>query len=129
MTALRAYRALIACLAILGLTVNLAAGVLCFVPGNAVSTDSLAFAESWTICSHDGSGVAPPNDGSAPQSPAKPCPLCLTAAKLVLIAAVAATFAVVEVRSRQSFAFVWVADPRDELRRSGLHSRAPPLPA
>jgi hypothetical protein len=129
MTVLRKYRALTACLAILGLTVNLVVGVLCCVPGNVVSKDNLAFAESWTICSHDGSSVTRPDDGSAPQSPVKPCPLCLTAAKLVLIAAAAATSAVVEVQSSQAFAFDRIADPRDELRRSGLGSRAPPLPA
>jgi hypothetical protein len=129
MATLRDHRALIACLAILGLIFNLIVGVICCAPGNNVSSEDFAFAEPWTICSHDSSGAAPAADPSGPQRPIKPCPLCLMAGTPGLIATVTPAFAVVDAPASRSFAFDAVPATGDDLRRSGLGSRAPPLPA
>src|SRR5262245_43998053 len=104
MGGLRRNRCLIACLAIFGLMLNLAAGMLCCLPKNAAAAADLSLFGDGAICTHDGSGAPRADEQPPPHPHVKPCPLCLTAANVALVAAFAAVFAVIEAPAQQ-----WIA--------------------
>jgi hypothetical protein len=130
MAGLRDRRLLIAWIAILGLISNLAAAALCCVPAKSAAEKQLSILGEFALCLHDGVQAAAQLDDSEPTQPAaKSCPLCLATATaaLVLVAGVILGLIVISAGARFSFDFIAIA--HEELRRAGLGSRAPPLPA
>jgi hypothetical protein len=132
MEGLRQHRTFVAWIAILALLGNVAAGLFCSVShkrdGLGYPPELLAL---MVICTEHGEraladdGVA----GGLPDAPAKPCALCLAAAGLTLILALAALLAFVPVAGIRRIASTFAVPFADGLRRNGLGSRAPPLPA
>jgi hypothetical protein len=85
MRELREHRSPIACLAIIGLMLNLVVSMVCGIPDKAgAAANSTTLIDTAELCLHD-SGAVPTDDGSAPQSPLKPCPFCLTTAQIALV--------------------------------------------
>jgi hypothetical protein len=81
------------------------------------------------ICTGHGLQAAPSDDGKAPEAPGKHCPMCLTPSVFALIIALVAAALLAPLSVERRFAPHLCATFADGLRRSGLGSRAPPLPA
>jgi hypothetical protein len=127
MGGIRQYRALIAWVALIALVGNLAAGMFCSVPLKSAALDLPPdLAAAMVICSSHGEQA--PGDDPTPV-PSKPCQICTAATLLLLILLVAALLGLVAPARPRWFAFRFIPAPADGLRRAGLGSRAPPLPA
>jgi hypothetical protein len=129
MGGIRRHRKIIAWVAIMGLIGNLVAAMLCCVPANGAFADAAdALLGPAVICSdHPAATSATVDDTDSP--PIASCPLCLTAAAVALVFALAAIILLMPLPARGWIAFVCATTPADALRRTGLGSRAPPLPA
>jgi hypothetical protein len=121
---IRHHRALIAWVALVALIGNLVAGMFCAVPPKPPALDPFFGA---VICTSHGEQVPADENGSPP--PSKPCQICIAAIALSLILLVSALLGLIPAALPRWFAFRFVAAPADGLRRDGLGSRAPPLPA
>jgi hypothetical protein len=124
---IRHHRTLIAWLALAALIGNLAAGLFCSVPLHSPSLDPLAGA---VICtSHGEQAPADENGAPPPPPPSKPCQICLAAVALSLILIVTVLLGLLPQSRPRWGAFRFISALADGLRRDGLGSRAPPLPA
>ena len=127
MSGIRQYRALIAWVALVALVGNLAAGMLCFVPLKSAALDlPPELAAAMEMCADHGKPV--PGDDPVP-APSKPCQICTAAILLSLTLLVAALLGLIAPARPRWFASRFVPSLADGLRRAGLSSRAPPLPA
>jgi Protein of unknown function (DUF2946) len=130
MAALRRHRALIAWLAIVALLGNVAASLLAPAFAQPGAPDWPAdLLGPQVICSEHSDQVPASGDGKAPQGPDTHCLMCLAAPALSFIAAVAAAVLLTPPTSRTCSALRLYDTLADRLRRAGLGSRAPPLPA
>jgi Protein of unknown function (DUF2946) len=125
MGTIRHHRTLIAWVALFALIGNLAAGLFCSVPLGAPSLDPLAGA---VICTSHGE-QAPADENGAPPPPSKSCQICIAAVALSLILLVAVLLGLLPQSRPRWAAFRFISALADGLRRDGLGSRAPPLPA
>jgi hypothetical protein len=128
MRVLRRRRQLVAWVAIFGLILNLAVGMQCCMP-LADGVDPLTVLDPSVICRHDDAALPAIDDGR-PQPPPKPCSLCLVAAATAAAALILALSAILGpsgARWRHAYDFIRISF--GDLRRAGLQSRAPPLPA
>jgi hypothetical protein len=129
MGVVRGHRSLIAWVALVALFGNVIAALFCPLPGKAHATDWPAdLLGPLVICSQAHAGAA--DDGANPETPAKPCPICLTIGSLshVIAPAPMATIeAPLAVGERVDVvpASAISASPH----RAGLGSRGPPLSA
>ena len=130
MDGLRRQRTLIASVAIVALLGNVIAGLFspAFARGNAWDWPADLLGPQ-VICSEHGSQILGSGNGNSPEPPAKHCPICLAAQALFALALMAAAFLLVPLPSGQRFALHHPDRLVDRLRRAGLGSRAPPLPA
>jgi hypothetical protein len=128
MGAFRRQRYLIAWIAIFGLITNLAVAALCCEPAKAPAGPDLVDTSA-TCLHHDDAVPQQVDQGNAPQPVAKPCPLCVATAAVALALAIGALLGLFAIAARTRFAFDFVNVSSDDLRRAGLGSRAPPLPA
>jgi hypothetical protein len=127
MGGIRQYRALIAWVALVALVGNLAAGMLCFVPLKFAALDlPPELAAAMEMCADHGKPA--PGDDPVP-APSKPCQICTAATLLSFILLVAVLLGLVAPARPRWFASRFISTLADELRRAGLGSRAPPLPA
>jgi hypothetical protein len=131
MGALRRHRTLIAWVAIVVLLGNVAAGLFSPAFGQRGASDWPAdLLGPQVICSEHSDQAPVPDDGRAPQSPATHCLMCLTAPAFALVVALAAAVLLLAPpANRERFALQLRVTLADRLRRAGLGSRAPPLPA
>jgi len=130
MGGLRCRSALIAWIAIVAMLGNLTAVFASPVLAQRGAPDYwLHLLGPLVICSEHGTQIAPPDDGKQPEAPAKHCPICLAAAAFALVVALAAAILFAPLIAGQLFAVHVCAIWADGLRRAGLGSRAPPLPA
>jgi hypothetical protein len=127
MGAFRRQRFLVAWIAIFGLITNLAVAALCCEPVKAPAGPDLVDTSA-TCLHHDDAVPQQVDEGNAPQPVAKPCPLCVATAAVALALAIGALLGLIVIAPTR-FAFEFVSTSRDHLRRAGLGSRAPPLPA
>jgi hypothetical protein len=125
MGTIRHHRTLIAWVALFALIGNLAAGLFCSVPLGAPSLDPLAGA---VICTSHGE-QPPADENGAPPPPSKSCQICIAAVALSLILLVAVLLGLLPQSRPRWAAFRFISALADGLRRDGLGSRAPPLPA
>ena len=127
MGGIRQYRALIAWVALVAFVGNLAAGMLCPLPLKSAALDMPAeLAAAMVMCaSHD---APAPADDPAPVH-TKLCQICTAATLLSFVLLVAALLGLVAPARPRWFASRFVSVLADDLRRAGLNSRAPPLPA
>ena len=127
MGGIRRYRALIAWVALVALVGNLAAGMLCFVPLKSAALDlPPELAAAMEMCA-DHSKPAPADEPAPAHT--KQCQICTAATLLSFILLVAALLGLVAPARPRWFASRFVSVLADDLRRAGLNSRAPPLPA
>jgi hypothetical protein len=126
MGTIRHHRTLIAWVALFALIGNLAAGLFCSVPLGASSLDPLAGA---VICTSHGEQAPADENGAPPPPPSKPCEICIAAVALSLILLVAVLLGLLPQSRPRWAAFRFISALADGLRRDGLGSRAPPLPA
>jgi len=127
MGALRRHRGIAAWLALFALVGHLFATAMCPPPAKHGAIDiPPELASAYVLCS---GGEVPTGDPTTDKSK-NPCEMCLAAASLKLILAIVAIvslFTLVPARPWRAPAFVLAF--KDFLRRDGLQSRAPPLPA
>jgi hypothetical protein len=127
MERIRRHRALIAWIALVALLGNLAAGMLCspqLKPDNSdLPRELLA---TMVICTSHGEQL--PGDDTAPP-PSPPCQICVAVVAVTLILLVAALLGRLPPARPRWFAIHLVLAVPGILRRDGLGSRAPPLPA
>jgi hypothetical protein len=126
MGTIRHHRTLIAWLALAALIGNLAAGLFCSVPLRSPSLDPLAGA---VICTSHGEQAPADENGAPPPPPSKPCQICTAAVALSLILFATALLGLLPKPRPRWAAFRLVTAVAHRLRRNGLGSRAPPLPA
>jgi Protein of unknown function (DUF2946) len=130
MGALRRHRTLIAWVAIVALLGNLAAGLFPPAFGQRTASDWPAdLLGPQVICSEHGDRTTSPGDDKAPPTPGPHCLMCLAAPVLALIIALAAAVLLAPPATREPFSLRLYETLADRLRRAGLGSRAPPLPA
>jgi hypothetical protein len=130
MRALRRHRTLIAWLAIVALLGNVAAGLLAPAFAQRGASDWPAdLLGPQVICSEHNDQVPASGDGKAPQAPDTHCLMCLAAPALSFIVLVTAAVLLLPPARRTGFALQLYDTLADRLRRAGLGSRAPPLPA
>lgn len=126
MGALRRHRGIAAWLALFALVAHVLAAAFCPPPAKHSMIDiPPELAAAYVLCS----GADVPG-GDTPARSERQCDMCLAAASLNLLLAVAAIislFAPAAPRPWRAPAFVLAF--KDFLRRDGLQSRAPPLPA
>jgi hypothetical protein len=130
---LRRFKFPVASIAIVGLLANLVVAALCCVPAKTNSGFSdypVDLLGPLVLCSGHSADAASSDDAPNPNPPAKPCPICMTSVAVALLV-VALTFALLLAPARNSrFAtYGFIETLADQLRRSGLGSRAPPLSA
>lgn len=128
MGAFRRRRFLIAWIAIFGLMTNLAVAALCCAPVKAAAAGP-DLVDTFATCLHDAGEPLQVDEGNAPQPLAKPCPLCVATAAVTLALAIGALLGLISIAPRLRLAFDFISISVDDLRRAGLGSRAPPLPA
>jgi hypothetical protein len=127
MGGIRQYRALIAWVALVALVGNLASGLFCPLPPKSAALDMPPeLAAAMVMCASHGEPA--PADDPAP-APAKPCQICTAATLLSFILLVAALLGFVAPARPRWFASRFLSALAHDLRRAGLNSRAPPLPA
>jgi hypothetical protein len=127
MVGIRQYRALIAWVALVALVGNLAAGLFCPLPLKSAALDvPPELAAAMVMC--ESHGAPAPGDDPA-SAPTKPCQICTAATLLSFIVLAAALLGLVAPARPRWFASRIVSALADDLRRAGLNSRAPPLPA
>jgi hypothetical protein len=131
---LRTHKLVFASLAIVALLSNLVAAIFCCTTAlRTANADPDKLLGLLVICSEH--TVAAPSDGKANDSdqPASStvthCPLCPGASPAVILFALAAVFALIPRPANRRLAFELTPTLADELRRTGLRSRAPPLHA
>jgi len=130
MGALRHHRTLIAWVAIVALLGNVALGLFAPTFGQRGVSDWPAdLLGAQVICSEHGERAPAPDDGTAPQAPAPHCLMCLAAPIFAFIVALAAAVLLTMPLPRARFVLELRDTLADRLRRAGLGSRAPPLPA
>jgi hypothetical protein len=131
MGALRRHRTLIAWVAIVALLGNVAAGLFSAAFAQRGASDWPAdLLGPQVICSEQhGDRTLAPTEGNDPQAPATHCLMCLAAPMFALVVALAAVVLLAPPVSRERFALQLRDTLADRLRRAGLGSRAPPLPA
>jgi hypothetical protein len=127
MGGIRNHRTLIAWVALLALAGNLAAGMFCPIPFKSAPLDMPAELAAAMVMCADHQETAPA-DNQVP-APSKPCQICTAATLLSFILIVAALLGFVPAARPRWFASRCLFALADELRRAGLGSRAPPLPA
>jgi hypothetical protein len=94
------------------------------VPDNQIS-----LVDDFAICLHDGATPLQADEGTTPEPTVKPCLLCLATAAVAFVLALGAIFGLIAGPARVKIAFGFIPLHDDYLRRAGLGSRAPPLPA
>jgi hypothetical protein len=124
MGTIRHHRTLIAWVALFALIGNLAADLFCSLPLRSTALDPLMGA---VICTSHGEEVPADQNGSSP--PSKPCQICIATVALSLILLVAVLLGLLPQSRPHWAAFRLAGGLYDALRRDGLGSRAPPLPA
>jgi hypothetical protein len=122
----RRRRFLIAWIAIFGLITNLAVAAFCCEPAKAAAAGP---DDTFATCLHDAGEPLQVDEGNAPQPLAKPCPLCVATAAVTLALAIGALLGLIGIAACPRFTFDFISISGDDLRRAGLGSRAPPLPA
>jgi hypothetical protein len=126
---LRRHRTLIAWVAIAALLGNVAAGLFSPAFGARAASDWPAdLLGPQVICSEHGDRTMVPDDGKAPQTPDAHCLMCLATPAFALIIALAAAVLLSPPATRARCALLHDT-LANRLRRAGLGSRAPPLPA
>jgi hypothetical protein len=130
---LRRFKFAVASIAVVGLLANLIVAGLCCVPARTNSDFSDYPADllgPLVLCSGHSADTASPDGAPNPNPPTKPCPICMTSVAIALLV-VALTFvlALVPARNGRFVTYGFIETLADQLRRSGLGSRAPPLPA
>jgi Protein of unknown function (DUF2946) len=129
MGALRRHRTVVAWIAIVALLCNVATGLFAPAFGQRSASDWPAdLLGPAVICSEHGDRATAPDDGRTPD-PARHCLMCVVAPVFALLVALAATFLLAPPANRGPVALRLRDVLADRLRRSGLGSRAPPLPA
>jgi hypothetical protein len=130
MGAFRRHRTLIAWFAIAALLGNLAAGLFSPAFGQRATSGWPAdLLGPQVICTEHGDPAAVPDDGKAP-TPATHCLLCITGPVFAFIVALAAAVLLLAPPANHARFAPQLGDTlTDRLRRAGLGSRAPPLPA
>jgi hypothetical protein len=130
MGGLRRCKVLIAWVAILALLGNFLGGFSSATLAQGSASDyPVDLLGPLVICSEHGAQTAPPDDGTAPEGPGKHCPMCLAAAVFAFIALLAAAALLAPLGAGRRVTFQFGVTFADCLRRPGLGSRAPPLPA
>jgi hypothetical protein len=130
MAAIRHRKALFVWLAIAALLGNVVTGIICSGPTKRQSIDYPSdLLGALIICSEHGAQVLPSDDGDNPELPTKPCQICMTAVGFAFILVLAAMSVLVLVARDRRIIFDFIATFADAIRRAGLGSRAPPLPA
>jgi Protein of unknown function (DUF2946) len=124
MGTVRHHRGPIAWVALVALIGNLVLGMFCSVPLKSPALDPLLGA---VICTSHGE-QAPADENPAP-APSKPCQICTAAVALSLVLLVTALLGLLPQSRPRWAAFRLITALADGLRRDGLGSRAPPLPA
>jgi hypothetical protein len=131
MGTIRRYRGFAAWLAVFALLANVVAAAICHPPSSGLKPPAdypVELLGAFVICSgaHDASAD---DNGKAPDSPTKPCQICITVAALgfaIALAVIALLFPPVP-QPRRAFSFA--ATFAELFRRGSLGSRAPPLHA
>lgn len=130
---LRRFKFPVALFAVAGLLANLIVAALCCVPSrtnSALADFPVDLLGSPVLCSDHGTNAASSDGAPNPGPPAKPCPICMTSvAVALLIVALTFVLALVPARSGRFAIYGFIETLADQLRRSGLGSRAPPLHA
>jgi hypothetical protein len=129
MGAIRRHRTLLAWIAIVAVLGNLAAGLFspAFAHGAASDHWPVELLGPQVICSEHGDPAALP--GGAPPTPAPHCLMCLAATGVALTVAPTAAALLPPPIAAERFALPFRDVLGERLRRAGLGSRAPPLPA
>lgn len=126
---LRHRRGLIAWIAVIALLGNVVAGF--FSPTLALRSASdypVDLLGPLVICTDHGTQIAP-DDGKPPEAPGKHCPMCLAAAVVAFLVALATAVLLAPLTAGRRVSFHYCATLMERLRPGGLGSRAPPLPA
>jgi hypothetical protein len=125
MGAVRRHSRLVAWFAIVALLGNVLAAAFCHPSAKEAPLNYPAdLLGAFVICS----GTHGSSDDKTPDSP-QPCQICITVAALNFVIAFAVLAILFPAASARWSAASYTATFADLLRRSGLHSRAPPLPA
>jgi hypothetical protein len=126
MGALRRYSGLAACVLIAALLGNVLAAAFCHPPAKQAPSDyPVELLGAFVICSgeHDTQG------DKRSDLPNPPCQICAAVSAVNLIVAFIVLALLFPAAAGRLPAPRYAATFADRLRRSGLHSRAPPLPA
>jgi hypothetical protein len=130
MDGLRRHRTLVAWVAIVALLGNVAAVLASPAFAQRSASDyPVDLLGPLVICTEHGTRTLAPDEGKAPDTAGKHCPMCLAPAVFALILAVAGAFLMAPPSNRSRCAFEFRGTLAHRLRRAGLGSRAPPLPA
>jgi hypothetical protein len=127
---IRRHRTLIGWIAIVALLSNVVAGLFCSAPSKAGPFDyPQDLLGAMVICTEHGVQMLASGDGEGGKAPGKPCQLCLAAAAIALLLVFVALGSLLPLPPSRRNAFEFVPTFAGGLRRAGLGSRAPPLPA
>jgi hypothetical protein len=125
----RRHRLIVSTVASLALLGNLIAAVVCCLPSKSdLAGYPTALLGPLVLCSHAADSPSPA-DGPSPDQPTKCCPLCAPSFAAVLIIALTLLTGLLLISPSRLVPGGVFPTLADRLRRAGLGSRAPPLPA
>ncbi len=130
MGGLRRHRTLIGWVAVVALLGNVIGGAFCSMPAKAGPFDyPPELAGVMVICTEHGVQTLASGLDDEQQKPSKLCQLCLAAAGFAVVLAFAALGIRIPLPTDRRIAIDFIPTFAGRLRRAGLGSRAPPLPA